>query len=85
LQQVAHYIEEARAMKPGIMQLVDMVLKYYVPGIVAFGMAGFLIWTGGAWLVTGQPDVSRAIFATLAAFIMGYPCALGMATPVMAT
>lgn len=82
LQQVAHYIEEARAMKPGIMQLVDAVLKYYVPGVVAFGIAGFLIWTVGAWLVTGQPDVTRAIFATLAVFVMGYPCALGMATPL---
>jgi heavy metal translocating P-type ATPase len=82
LQQVAHYIEEARAMKPGIMQLVDVVLKYYVPGVLAFGMAGFLIWTVGAWVITGQPDVTRAIFATLAVFVMGYPCALGMATPL---
>ena len=82
LQQVAHYIEEARAMKPGIMQLVDLALKYYVPGVLAFGIAGFLSWTLGAWAVTGQPDVSRAIFATLAVFVMGYPCALGMATPL---
>lgn len=82
LQQVAHYIEEARAMKPGIMQLVDRVLKHYVPGVVAFGVAGFLIWTVGAWLVTGQSDITRAIFTTLAVFVMGYPCALGMATPL---
>lgn len=82
LQQVAHYIEEARAMKPGIMQLVDVTLKYYVPAVLAFGIAGFLIWTLGAWAVSGQPDVSRAIFATLAVFVLGYPCALGMATPL---
>jgi len=82
LQQVAHYIEEARSMKPGIMQLVDLVLKYYVPGVLVFGVAGFLFWTLGAWAVTGQPDVSRAIFATLAVFVLGYPCALGMATPL---
>jgi heavy metal translocating P-type ATPase len=82
LQQVAHYIEEARAMKPGIMQLVDLVLKYYVPGVLIFGLIGFLIWTVGAWFVTGQPNFSRAVFATLAVFVMGYPCALGMATPL---
>lgn len=82
LQQVALYIEEARAMKPGMMQLVDLVLKYYVPAVLIFGVMGFLIWTLGAWLVTGQADFSRAIFATLAVFVMGYPCALGMATPL---
>ncbi len=26
--------------------------------------------------------MTRAIFATLAVFVMGYPCALGMATPL---
>jgi len=82
LQQVARYIEEARAMKPGILQVVDVVLKYYVPGVLAFGALGFLIWTAGAWAVTGQVNVTRAIFATLAVLVMGYPCALGMATPL---
>lgn len=82
LRQVARYIEQARAMKPGILQLVDVVLKYYVPGVVAFGVLAFLIWTLGAWLVTGEINWIRAIFATLAVFVMGYPCALGMATPL---
>ncbi|MFQ5344069.1 MAG: heavy metal translocating P-type ATPase, partial [Anaerolineae bacterium] len=82
LQQVARYIEEARAMKPGILQVVDVVLKYYVPGVLAFGALGFLIWTAGAWAVTGQVNTTRAIFATLAVLVMGYPCALGMATPL---
>ena len=82
LQQVARYIEEARAMKPGILQVVDVVLKYYVPGVLAFGALGFLIWSVGSWLVTSQANLPRAIFATLAVFVMGYPCALGMATPL---
>ena len=82
LAQVARYIQEARAMKPGILQLVDVVLKYFVPGVIAFAGLSFLIWTLGAWLVTGEVDLSRAIFATLAVFVMGYPCSLGMATPL---
>ena len=36
LHQVARQIEDARAMKPGILLLVDIVLKYYVTGIVTF-------------------------------------------------
>jgi len=82
LQQVAHHIEEARAMKPGIIQLVDKVLTYYVPGVLAFAGLALLTWTLGAWIFTGEVNLPRAIFAMLAVFVMGYPCALGMATPL---
>ena len=82
LQQIAHSIEEARALKPGIMQLVDQVLRYFVPGVLLAAATAFAVWTLGAWLVTGTPDFSRAMYATLAALVMGYPCALGMAAPL---
>lgn len=82
LQQVARYIQEARALKPSIIQLVDRILKYFVPGVLAFAGAAILIWTLGAWIITGQPDFIRATFAALAVLVMGYPCALGMATPL---
>lgn len=82
LQQVAHHIEEARALKPGIIQLVDKVLKHYVPGVLLFAVLGILIWTVGAWLLTGEINWARGVFAALAVLVMGYPCALGMATPL---
>lgn len=82
LQQVARHIEEARALKPGIIQLVDKILKYYVPCILIFAVLGITIWTLGAWLVVGKMILTRAIFAALAVLVMGYPCALGMATPL---
>ncbi|MGK7370453.1 MAG: heavy metal translocating P-type ATPase, partial [Candidatus Halalkalibacterium sp. M3_1C_030] len=82
LQQIARHIEEARAMKPGIIQLVDRVLKYYVPGVVGFAIVSILIWTLGLWLVTGETNLPRGIFAMLDVFVLGYPCALGMATPL---
>lgn len=82
LQQVARQVEEARALKPGILALVDHVLEVYVPAVLGFAGLAVFIWTVGAWLVTGSPDWTRAIFATLAVLVMGYPCALGMATPL---
>jgi len=82
LQQVARHIQEARALKPGIIQLVDRILRAYVPGVLAFAGLTLLIWVAGAWLVTGQPDWTRATFGALAVLVMGYPCALGMATPL---
>ncbi|MCZ7572226.1 MAG: heavy metal translocating P-type ATPase [Ardenticatenaceae bacterium] len=82
LQQVARQVEEARALKPGILALVDRVLAVYVPAVLAFAGVAILIWTLGAWLVIGASDWTRAVFATLAVLVMGYPCALGMATPL---
>ncbi|MBI2311455.1 MAG: cation-translocating P-type ATPase [Betaproteobacteria bacterium] len=82
LSQVARQVEEARALKPGILLLVDRVLQVYVPAVLLFAGATVLSWTLGAWLVAGAADWTRAIFAALAVLVMGYPCALGMATPL---
>ncbi len=82
LKQVARHLQEARALKPSIIQLVDRILKYFVPSVLAFAGMAFFIWTVGAWMVSGEPDFIRATFSALAVLVMGYPCALGMATPL---
>jgi heavy metal translocating P-type ATPase len=82
LRTVARQVAEARAMKPGILRLVDRVLLVYVPAVFAASAAGFLLWTVGPWIWAGQPDMLHAGFATLSVLVMGYPCALGMATPL---
>jgi len=82
LSRVARQVEEARALKPGVIQLVDRVLRYYVPAVLLIGAAAFLFWTFGGWAVAGAPDVGRGVFAALTVYVMGYPCALGMATPL---
>jgi Cu+-exporting ATPase len=81
LRTVARHVSEARALKPGILRLVDQVLLVYVPAVFAAGAAGFLIWSAGSWFIAGEPDWLRASFAALSVLIMGYPCALGMSTP----
>ncbi len=82
LQKVAMHIREARALKPNIIILVDNVLKYFVRGVLLSAFLAFVLWTILPLIFIGQPDFSRAIFATLAVLVMGYPCALGMATPL---
>jgi heavy metal translocating P-type ATPase len=82
LAQVVAHVERARALKPGLLALVDRILTVYVPAVLAIAAAALLFWTLGAWLLFGAPDWSRAIFAALAVGVMGYPCALGMATPL---
>ena len=79
LSRVARDVEEAKALKPGIIQVVDKILKVYVPAVIAVSIASFLIWGPVA------SNFIRAIYASLSVFVMGYPCALGMATPLALT
>lgn len=82
LAQVARHIEEARALQPGIIVAVDRVLKVFVPVVLGAAVLSLAVWTLGAWAVTGHVELARGIFAALAALVMGYPCALGMSTPL---
>jgi len=82
LEQVARHIQEARALKPGVLLLLDQILKYFVPGVLTVGLATLAFWTLGAGLIWGAPDWERGVLAALAVLVMGYPCALGMATPL---
>ncbi len=82
LAKIARHINEARAMKPGILALVDIILSWFVPGVLIFGGLSLIVWTLGLTLAGASPDWTRAIFAALAVLVMGYPCALGMSTPL---
>lgn len=82
LRTVARSVAEARALKPGILRLVDRVLLWFVPAVFTAAAAGFFFWTLGVAILGGRPDPLRATFAALSALVMGYPCALGMATPL---
>ena len=82
LSQVARSIDEARSLRPGVLQLADLVLGYFVPAVLIFAATGFLIWTVFPALLADGPNWNRALLAGLAALVMGYPCALGMATPL---
>jgi len=82
LRQIARHVEEAKAMKPGIIVLVDRVLKHYVPAVLTISLTALLFWglTPDTW--TAEPHWVRAIYAAVTVLVMGYPCALGMATPL---
>jgi heavy metal translocating P-type ATPase len=87
LNRVAHEIEEARATKPGIVQLADSVLRYFVPGVLGVAALAFAFWVivpaavPGIGLGSG-PQFQTGAYAALAVLVLGYPCALGMATPL---
>lgn len=82
LQQVVRSVEDARALKPGILHLVDRILVVYTPGVLILAALALIGWIVGPWLLAGQPDVERAVFAALSVLVMGYPCAVGIAAPL---
>jgi heavy metal translocating P-type ATPase len=82
LQQVIRHVEDARALKPGILHLVDRILRIYAPAVLILSGLSFVGWTAGMWWLTGQADLERAVFAALSVLVMGYPCAVGIAAPL---
>jgi len=82
LNQVIRHVEDARALKPGILHLVDRVLRVYTPTVLLIAALAVAGWLLGSWLVTGQVDVERAVFAGLSVLVMGYPCAVGISAPL---
>ena len=82
LQQVVRHVEDARALKPGILHLVDRILRIYAPAVLILSALSFIWWTAGMWWLAGQPNLEGAVFAALSVLVMGYPCAVGIAAPL---
>jgi heavy metal translocating P-type ATPase len=82
LHQVIRHVEDARALKPGILHLVDRVLRIYTPTVLVIAALAVVGWVVGSWLGTGHVDVERAVFAGLSVLVMGYPCAVGISAPL---
>ncbi len=82
LHQVIRQVEDARALKPGILHLVDRVLRIYTPTVLLLAALAVIGWLLESWLGTGQVDIERAVFAGLSVLVMGYPCAVGISAPL---
>jgi len=82
LWRVVREVEDARALKPGILHLVDRVLRVYTPTILATATLAALGWSLLPPLLGFPGDMERAVFAGLSVLVMGYPCAVGISAPL---
>src|SRR5712691_6029617 len=82
LARVIREVEDARALKPGILHLVDRVLRVYTPAVLIVSALAVVGWLAGSWLFAGHTDLERAVFAGLSVLVMGYPCAVGISAPL---
>ncbi|MES1945357.1 heavy metal translocating P-type ATPase, partial [Salinisphaera sp. PC39] len=82
LHQVISSVEDARALKPGLLHIVDRVLQVYTPTVLTISALALLAWLVGPLVFGAGPDVQRAVFAALTVLVMGYPCAVGISAPL---
>src|SRR5712692_6676196 len=82
LRQVIRSVEDARALKPGLLHLVDRVLRVYTPIVLLTAAGATLFWLFVPLASGSSPDLQRAMFAGLSVLVMGYPCAVGISAPL---
>ncbi|TAL85929.1 MAG: cation-translocating P-type ATPase [Rhodanobacter sp.] len=82
LQRVIKSVEEARALKPGLLHIVDRVLRVYTPTVLGIAALAFLGWLLVPLLFGLPMAIERAVFAGLSVLVMGYPCAVGISAPL---
>ncbi|MBI2760684.1 MAG: heavy metal translocating P-type ATPase [Chloroflexi bacterium] len=82
LQQVIRSIEDARELKPRVLDLVGRVLRVYIPAVLWLAVLAAVFWLVVPAVLGDGPDLNRAVFATLSVLIIAYPCAVGLAAPL---
>lgn len=82
LAQIVRHVEDARALKPGMLHLVDRVLRIYTPTVLVISFTSFLFWIVEPLAMGTHVDLERALFASLSVLVMGYPCAIGISVPL---
>jgi Cu+-exporting ATPase len=82
LQRVIRSVEDARALKPGLLHVVDQVLRVYTPTVLGISAVALLGWLIVPVLAGNPLELERAVFAALSVLVMGYPCAVGISAPL---
>ena len=75
--QVVRLMRHIEEKKPPIQLLMDRLMNYYGPvvfAVAALAALGWLLYSG---------EISTAVLIGLTTIIMGYPCALGITTPMV--
>lgn len=75
LARIAQVVEDAQSTKLPIQSLVDRVVAWFVPAVLAIAALAALLW-----LAFG-PGLTFALVTGVSVLIIACPCALGLATP----
>ena len=78
LAQIVQMVAEAQRSRAPIQKLADTVSGYFVPAVIAIGIATFAIWS----MFGPAPKMAYALVNAVSVLIIACPCALGLATPM---
>ena len=76
LSQIIKLVDEAQVSRAPIQRLADVIASYFVPLVIAIGIASYL-----TWYFIGKSSFIFAFTTFIAVLIIACPCALGLATP----
>jgi P-type Cu+ transporter len=79
LSQIVSLMSRIAEKKPPVELLADKLMNYFGPVVFIVGAIAFVVWG----LATG--NYVQATLVLLSTIIMGYPCALGITTPMLAS
>lgn len=75
LSRIIALVAEAQRSRADVERLVDRVLSYFVPAVIALALGVFIFWYA-------KEDTDLAIKFSLSVLLIACPCALGLATPM---
>jgi P-type Cu+ transporter len=78
ISQLVKLMSQISDRKVPIELLSDKIMNYYGPVVLILGAVSFIGW----YLFTADPIQASVVF--ISTVIMGYPCALGITTPMLA-
>lgn len=78
LSQIVSLMSRIAERKPPVELLADKLMSYYGPVVFIVAAIAFIVWA----FATG--NYVQATLVLLTTIIMGYPCALGITTPMLA-
>lgn len=75
---IVRMVEGAQATKLPVQAVVDQVVRWFVPAILAVALLAFLGWL----LLAPSAAFSQALVAAISVLIVACPCAMGLAVPM---
>ena len=78
LARIVQMVADAQRSRAPIQRLADTVSGWFVPGVIVFAIAAFVVWS----LLGPAPAMAYGLIAAVSVLIIACPCALGLATPM---
>ena len=77
LAHIIKMVQDAQGSKAPIQKLVDKIAAIFVPTVMGFAVATFLLWV----ILGGENALIHGLLTAVSVLVIACPCALGLATP----